>query len=425
MENGQLASASMSRMKPSSGNQVKTVYFAYIWHGFFLAITMSMLDLNTVFPALVLELTQSKILFGLLYATMLGAPLIFNLVFSHYLRSHPYKKKFLLIGIYLRSAAFLGMALTTWFFGIDHPRFAVYTFFVWVFLFSVSAGFAGIAYADVLGKVLTSQQRTRLYAMKQFFASLAAFAGGLTIAGLFKPGNLSFPGNYVLSLGIGFVGLAIASLGFYSIREPASPQSSQPKQGLLTYIRDVPRILQQDRPFRRFIWIENLASFSIMILPFYMFYAKDSFESTQSYLGQYLLIQVAGTVLSNFAWGYLAAHTVTRVIVRSCIYLGAAIPIIAILLAQTNPMLYSVVFFLIGFIISGRRIGFESYLLDLAPDEHRTEYLGIRGTLNIFSVILPIAGGFFISLFGYVPTFILVSLVMLFTGWLSKKQTTT
>ena len=53
-------------------SQSRTIYFAYIWHGFFLALTMSMLDLNTVFPALISELTQSKILFGSLYAIMLG-----------------------------------------------------------------------------------------------------------------------------------------------------------------------------------------------------------------------------------------------------------------------------------------------------------------------------------------------------------------
>ncbi|MDD4743923.1 MAG: hypothetical protein PHN53_04930 [Eubacteriales bacterium] len=72
--------------------QARAVYFAYIWHGFFLALTMSMLDLNTVFPALVSELTESKALFGLLYSIMLGAPLVFNLVFSHVLKTRPYKK---------------------------------------------------------------------------------------------------------------------------------------------------------------------------------------------------------------------------------------------------------------------------------------------------------------------------------------------
>jgi hypothetical protein len=80
-------------------DQIKRVYFAYIWHGFFLALTMSMLDLNTVFPTLVSLLTSSRLVFGTLYAIMLGGPLIFNLIFSHYLSNASFKKKYLLIGI--------------------------------------------------------------------------------------------------------------------------------------------------------------------------------------------------------------------------------------------------------------------------------------------------------------------------------------
>ena len=48
------------------------IYFAFIWHGFFLALTVLMLDLNTVFPALVNTLTESKILFGAFYSVLGG-----------------------------------------------------------------------------------------------------------------------------------------------------------------------------------------------------------------------------------------------------------------------------------------------------------------------------------------------------------------
>ena len=404
--------------------QARAVYFAYIWHGFFLALTMSMLDLNTVFPALVSELTESKALFGLLYSIMLGAPLVFNLVFSHVLKTRPYKKKYLLLGIYMRSAAFLGMALSTWLWGVSNPKLAMTTFFFWVFLFSISAGFAGIAYADVMGKVLAGAQRTRLYAVKQFFGSVAAFGGGFVIAGLFKPGALAFPNNYALSLGIGFIGLAVASIGFFGIREPMSPSPVRQPQGFLAYVRQVPGIIKADKTFRRFILIENMASFSVMALPFYMLLAKERFPEAGSYLGPYLLVQVTGTVLSSFVWGRIAARAAARVIVRSCIFMGAAVPLIAILLIRTNPVLYGIVFFLIGFIISGRRIGLEPYLLDIAPEESRTEYLGIRGSLNILSVILPFAGGLLISRIGFEPTFVLVSAIMVLAGLLARNQET-
>jgi hypothetical protein len=73
-------------------SSIKYTYFAFIWHGFFLALTMSMLDLNTVFPTLINTLNSSKYIFGLLYTIMIGAPLIFNVIFSHYLRKFKQKK---------------------------------------------------------------------------------------------------------------------------------------------------------------------------------------------------------------------------------------------------------------------------------------------------------------------------------------------
>lgn len=110
---------------------LKKSYLIFIWHGFFLTLTMSMIDFNTVFPSLVATLIDSKIIFGLLYSIMLGAPRIFNIVFSHYMNAYEYRKKFLLIGIYLRAFSFLGMAAFTYYFGSSAPQIVVISFFFW------------------------------------------------------------------------------------------------------------------------------------------------------------------------------------------------------------------------------------------------------------------------------------------------------
>ncbi|HAJ95896.1 MAG TPA: hypothetical protein DCP02_06660, partial [Actinobacteria bacterium] len=87
---------------PVKDKTPKRVYMIFIWHGAFLALTMSMLDFNTVFPALISNLTDSKIIFGLLYSIMLGTPFVFNIILSSFMHSHKYKRKFLLSGIYIR-----------------------------------------------------------------------------------------------------------------------------------------------------------------------------------------------------------------------------------------------------------------------------------------------------------------------------------
>jgi MFS family permease len=394
-------------------SKLNYTYFAFIWHGFFLALTMSMLDLNTVFPTLINTLHSSKYIFGALYTIMLGVPLIFNVVFSHYLRRYQYKKKFLLLGIYMRGTAFLGMAFFTYYFALSNPTLTIVSFFFFVFMFSISAGFAGLSYSDIIAKTVNKTSRTMLYTYKQFFGSSASFLGGMVIAYIFAR-EISFPENYAISLGIGFIGLFVASLGFVFLKEPATEEPYDQTKTLGHYIRNIPGIIKSDQSFKRYILIENMSSFSIMILPFYIIFAREVLMIGDEYIGIYLVIQVVGTIVSNIVWGIMAKRFKAKHIVRFCIMLGGLNPLVAILLAQVAPSLFGIVFFIVGFTISGRKIGFEPYLLDIAPDTRRVEYLGIRGSLNIFVIVLPLMGALFINLFGYYLTFILVTLVMLF-----------
>ena len=109
-------------------------------------------------------------------------------------------------------------------------------------------------------------------------------------------------------------------------------------------------------------------------------------------------------------------------IFRACILIGGVVPVLALILSRFGPNYYSIVFFLVGFLISGRPVGFESYLLDMAPSESRIIYLGIRGTMSIFIVLLPIMGAYFITYIGYYFTFIIVTVVMFAAFLLFGKQ---
>lgn len=401
--------------KKSQKNGFKKHLIIFIWHGFFLALTLAMLDFNTVFPSLITDLIDSKVTFGILYSIMLGAPLIFNIIFSHFVQYYQYKRKFLLIGIYLRGLSFLGMAFFTYLFGRENPIIVLISFFFLIFLFSISGGFAGLAYTDIIGKLFGKGERGRVYAIKQFASSLAAFLGGLIVVRVFSLSGVEFPVNYSLTLLIGFIGLFIAAIAFWFIEEPPSAVEKEEREPLGSFLKKIQAILKRDKRFFRFIMIENMASFSLMVLPFYMVFARDNFGIDESYIGRYLLFQIGGTILSNLFWGFISDSFGSKWVVRTCILLGGFIPVIAILISGMGPDFYVLVFILIGFIISGRRVGFDPYLLDIAPDEQRTVYLGIRGTLNLLVVILPVIGGLFIDMLGYYFTFILVSLVMILT----------
>jgi len=394
------------------------VYAIFIWHGIFLALTMSMIDFNTVFPAMITDLVNSKIIFGIMYSLMLGIPYLFNLLFGHFLSSYRYRRKFLLIGIYLRGLAFLGMAGFMYFFGGKEPWLVVGSFFVWILVFSLSGGLAGISYDDIFGKLVPKGERGKLYAVKQFASSLAAFGGGWIITRIFSVNSLPFPKNYALVLFIGFVGLVVASIAFWFIKEPPSPVSGDVRPSLRSLLHRVPAILRENREFLRFIVVENLSSFGLMIMPFYMIFAKDTFHISDVYIGRYLLFQVGGTIISNLLWGWIAGRFDSKKVVRFCLLLGGLIPLVALGISHLGADIFAIVFLLVGFVYSGRRVGFEPYLLDIIPADNRPVFLGIRGTLNVLLVLLPVLGGTIIHFAGYIPIFLLVAAVMLIAFFL-------
>ena len=284
---------------PEERENTKRTYMIFIWHGAFLALTMSMLDFNTVFPALISNLTESKIIFGLLYSIMLGTPLVFNIILSSFMHVHRYKKKILLLGIYLRSFSFLGMAIFTCFLGKQFPLLVAASFFFWIFLFSISGGFAGMAYSDIIGKLVRKGKRGKLFTSRQFAMSISSFLGGMIVLNIFTLHRIPFPYNYTINLIIGFAGLLVASIAFWFIKEPPSIIKDENKESFRLFIKKVPSILKKDTSFTRFIIVENLSSFSLMIFPFYMLYAKDTFSIGETYVGRYLIFQTIGAILSN------------------------------------------------------------------------------------------------------------------------------
>lgn len=415
-----MAIAKYFKNNPSDENY-NHVYIPFIWHGFFLALTMSMIDMNTVLPALISELTNNTVAFGALYSILLGAPLVFNIIFSAFLQRFPLKKKFLLLGMYLRSFSFLGMGVITLLFAKSNPIATLVVFYLLIFTFSISGGFASIAYSDIIGKLLPPERRGILYSSRQFFSGIAALLGGFFIVWIFKPGSLQFPLNYSIGFFIGSFGLIIGSLGFFKLKEPPSEISIAENNSKESFTKGIGKILRSDKRFLKFIIIENISSFSLMILPFYMVFIKNSFPNYMSYIGIFVIAQVTGGISSNFLWAYVSSRFGSSSVIKLCIFIGATIPIIVMVIRPLGIIWYIIVFLLVGFITSGRNIGFESYLLDIAPNDKRTMYLGIRGTLNIMVVLLPLAGGLIINILGYYITFVLVSLIM-FIGFFSMKN---
>jgi MFS family permease len=397
----------------NSGQGIPEGFGPFLWHGFFLALTMAMVDLNTVLPSLVSSLTTNTVAFGAIYSVMLGAPVVFNLAFSKIQEASPSKRKYLLVGIYARSASFVGMGFSLLAWARSEPAMAYWAFLALVLVFSASGGFAGIAYSDIVGGTISPERRGGLYAYRQFLGGIASLIGGLLVARIFSPGSFPYPWNYATGLFIGAAGLIVGAFGFWRIRESRQPREEAAPDGGATPRESALGTLKRDKRLLRFVLIENLSGFSLMVLPFYLVFIQRSFTDYREHLGAFIIAQTIGSLGSNFLWSALARSLGPRLIVALCLGLGGTIPLLALALPPLGLLGFTLLFFLIGFVLSGRNIGFEPYFLEIAPEARRTRYLGIRGSSGILLAVLPLLGGIIIESFGFETTFIGVSAVMI------------
>jgi len=73
------------------------------------------------------------------------------------------------------------MAIFTYYYAIKEPALVIISFFFWIFLFSASGGFAGLAYSDIIGKLIIKGKRGKLFAARQFVSSSASLLGVLIV----------------------------------------------------------------------------------------------------------------------------------------------------------------------------------------------------------------------------------------------------
>jgi hypothetical protein len=124
----------------------------------------------------------------------------------------------------------------------------------------------------------------------------------------------------------------------------------------------------------------------------------------------------AFTVVSLYAHGAVSFGALVGTMIATsgdeAFVMLAMFPREALLLRPLGPDVFALVFLLIGFVMSGRKVGFEPYLLDIAPEGRRSIYVGINGTLNLSMVVLPALAGVFIDILGFTATFLVTVVAM-------------
>jgi MFS family permease len=382
----------------------KKNYLGFIWHAIFLALTMAFVEVNTVIPSMIMESGGKGFAVGLSTAIMVGIPLLVQLLFAGYLTLKPRKKPFLIFGIYLRIAALFGMAF------LLRSSFESTLLLIFIFavlsVFSFSGVFAGICYTDLLGKGVALHDRKSFMTFRQIAGS------GLSLLGAFLAryivGNIDYPNNYSIMFLIAAISLFIASFGFFAISEKKVETRKMP--GFWKIIKSIPSTLKKDTNLLNYILFTNFTGFGLVLIPFYVLLAKESFGLSGENVGNFLLFQMGGMLLAGFMWRRFLNKRGLKKLLQRCVVIGSVTPILSLILARTSVELFIIIFLMSAVTLSARKISFEWLLIEITDNENRSLYTGVAGALNLVTALLPLLLGTLIETVGFLPVFIASSI---------------
>ena len=400
--------------KESFSHTNRRNFLAGLWHGAFLALGMSLTQPTTVISAFIADLTGSVIWVGGLATVLTVAGTLPQIFVARWIEPHPKKMPYLLIAIYLRVLSWGALAWLVYSIGAERPQILAWILVVLLAIFYAGGGLGNVPYTDIIGKIIPAGRRGAFFGGKGALAGLLSVGAALLARQILA--RVAFPINYALLFGLASGGLAIASMGFWAIREP--PAVTKHRQTLSW--RDYwAQILAGSRRLKWLIVIQLLTGFSLMALPFYVVYARDNLGAPAAAVGWYLLAQVSGGVIANLFWAHLVDRSGSRKMLAVCATTSAFVPVLAIALSGFGWMAMLPIFFLAGTTTEGRNVGFSSALLELAPSAERPTYAGLNAMLMLPISFLPLLAGLFVEHWSYTALYVFAAIFIATGAWIA------
>ena len=401
-----------AREKQSLSAVERRNFLGGLWHGAFLAMGMALTRPTTVIAAFVADLTGSTVWVGGLSTVLMVAAVLPQVFVARWVEPRRTKMPLLLLAIYLRVASWAVLAWLIYTLGDSHPGLLAWSLVGLLAIFYAGGGLGGIPYTDIIGKVIPASRRGAFFGGKEALAGPLAVGAALLARRILA--KVDYPDSYALLFGLAAAALAVASLGFWFMREPPradAPGRPQPWRAYWAQLAITARRL------KTLVVVQLLTGFSLMALPFYVVYARDELGAPPEAVGWFLLAQVTGGVLGNLLWARLVDKVSSRTMLTACALTSTMAPLLAIALGSLGWWGLLPTFVLAGAAFNGRAVGFQSALLELAPATERPTFAALNAMLILPVAVLPLLAGLLLrdmpyaALFGLTAGFVALGAV--------------
>ncbi|MEZ4863538.1 MAG: MFS transporter [Caldilineaceae bacterium] len=361
-----------------------------LWDIIFIMLGVSFVSRETVMPALINHLTDSKLAIGLIpaiYALGVNLPQLLVASFSERLR---YKKPFvMLLGGAGERGGYLLIGLSVWFFAASAPNLTLVLFLIFLAYGAFCMGAATPAWFDMIAKVIPTQRRGLWSGIGHGTGALLAVAGAYFVGYILD--GFAYPNNFALLFLVAFVIMMVSFGGLALTREPPSTTVKE-RVTIGIYFRALPHLLHRDHNYARFLISRTVAVLGTMASGFYMVYGIDRFGVEGATIGWLTAVLVASQALMGVIWGLVADRWGHKVVLA-----GGAVALMAAALAAWSasaPGWLTLVFLLLGVGIAAELTSALNIILEFSAPADRPTYIGLTNTLLAPTLALaPLVGG--------------------------------
>jgi len=365
-------------------------------NGWFVLLGDAFFNGSIVLASFAAKLGAANWAIGLMPALLNAGSMVPQVFIAPYVARLPVKITLYRQVALLRIAS-LGMVALGGFFLGRHPDLLLWVFVVGLALNGFFTGLSSLPFWETISKTIPLERRGGLFSLRHLVGGLLAFGAGFLVRQILEL-PLAFPYPYAILFTLGTLAFAYGWHLFSQIDEPPDKEVRTERISLSLPFRDF--------YFRRFLRVRVMLATASMVEPFYAAYAVRILGH-KGEIGTYLMVYTLFSVLSNLIWVQISRRYGSRSLILIGAALGALTPILALLLPKTA---FWVVFAVQGTYLSAIGVGTATYLVNLAPTDARSSYIGLSNTIVGLLSFSPVLGGLLADRVGYVGPMVVAAI---------------
>ncbi len=429
-----------------------------LWDITFITLAFSFISRETVIPVLVSQLTDSKLVIGLIPATWALGLYLPQLLTANWAESMPYKKPFVMrIGFFLERLPYFLIGLSILFFALSAPTVALVTVLVGLTMAASGAGLGTPPWLDMIAKVIPVRRRGIWLGLGHGIGQLMGVIGAFFVGRILI--SRAFPGNFALLFFLAFTFMVVSWCGLALTREPAS-QTTKQALPILHYLGRVSSVLKRDVNYRRYLVSKSIVNLGGMSAGFFAVYGTETFSLDGRGVGLLTAVLVGTQAVLNPLWGVLADRVGHKTVLAAAAFFVSLAPFSALfiggfggLLPQpqpnegigalvtstvtqfpiwgTVPLGLILTFVFVGSFLAADHTSSLNITLEFSAPQDRPTYIGLTNTILAPVLIgAPILGGLLAGSLGYTALFAAASFcgvtsLLLMVFWVKEPRHTT